>query len=94
MFSCETTFEYTNFSDLAEQRFHIHFKYRSQLSNPAHLLMSMLMELGLHRPSDMRGTTGLPLHYLRTFYSEPQMPRQRTLEERRIYIGCYHLLTT
>lgn len=56
--------------------------------------MAMLMDLGLHRPSGIRDTTGLPLHYLRTFYSEPEVPRQRTLEERRTYIGCYHLLTT
>ncbi|RAO66306.1 uncharacterized protein BHQ10_002318 [Talaromyces amestolkiae] len=56
--------------------------------------MAMLMDLGLHRASGIRGTTGLPLHYLRTFYSEPEVPRQRTLEERRAYIGCYHLLTT
>jgi hypothetical protein len=87
-------FRIYQFSDSAGQRFHIHFKIRSQLSNPAHLLMAMLMDFGLHRPSGNRGTTGLPLHYLRTFYSEPQMPRQRTLEERRTYIGCYHLLTT
>lgn len=56
--------------------------------------MSMLMDLGLHRPPGNRGTTGLPLHYLRIFYSEPHVLKQRTLEERRIYIGCYHLLTT
>lgn len=74
--------------------FHIHFQIRTQLSNPAHLLLAMLIDLGLHRPSGIRDTTGLPLHYLRNFYSEPQVSRQRKLEERRTYIGCYHLLTT
>lgn len=56
--------------------------------------MAMVMDLGLHRPYDMQTTTGLPLHYLRAYYNEPQLPRQRTLEERRTYVGCYHLLTT
>lgn len=54
----------------------------------------MLMDLGLHRPSDMQATTGLPLLYLRTYYNESQVPVERTLEERRTYVGCYHLLTT
>ncbi|OJJ48315.1 hypothetical protein ASPZODRAFT_130294 [Penicilliopsis zonata CBS 506.65] len=74
--------------------YHVHLQFRAQLSNPVHLLMGLVVDLGLNSPTDVRGTTGLPLHFLRTFYFETQNQRVRTLEERRTYLGCFHLIAT
>lgn len=78
---------------LAWYQFQLKIEFQLDLVNIIHLMLAMLIELGLNKSAVAHEKSKPTIGYLRRAAMHRQGPVERTLDERRAFLGCFYLTT-
>jgi hypothetical protein len=67
----------------------LQLKLGNQMANIVHLMLALVSDLSLNISS--RAYSRSPHHYLEAVSKSQALPADRTLEERRAFLGCFYV---